>query len=359
MNNENNVVTEDKTKVKVNKMPLSKKNKLILFVGLGIIAIFIIILIISSFKTKNNSLPNGVNENGEMVIDSSYDWANKYGASLYDTFKESDKLEIAFVNVNTTTEPEMIIKYNDEQDRLVWQIYSIDKDDVKKTRKFFNADFYLITPITNKNISWYMYIGSKNYGTYTIMSQLVDGTALDSSIKATNDTEVGKYLKEYLHSNYKLVFYEVEISNFKDDFLKKVDKYTEDNENAQKEIDKLSDQYDEYVLEHGNGEEIPIIKLAAFTLQAGTYEGKLYKSVDGNTTFELVYVQIIDYNTLKYNNKELKFTVEGNDLKCDDDVTINVNGNNKFDITDENGVNVSYELKVEEEKEEETPLDTN
>ncbi len=346
-NSNQNSLNEEKKLIKTKK-PINKK---LIFLIIGLIVIFIIVFIfINKPQSNNNSSSNKDKDSpNTQTINTEYDWANKYGEYLLNNYKDYDTYDIAFADLDDNKTPELIVKYS-LNNRNVYEILSISQNQIKKTRNYNNADFYLITPLIKKDIAWYIYIGDTNYGTYTILSELIAGTALDSTIKATNNTEVNNYLKNYLSSPFKLTFYEIEKKNFMDDYLKKVNKYESDSNAIQKAIAELSDNYDQYILEHGPVTGQNYLSLTSFKLDFGPYIGHTFHTVEDKVVSEEVSLEIIDNNIIKKDNEELTFTITGNTIICSNGLQLNVIGNNQFEIKDENDITTTYNLFIPTEE---------
>ena len=138
------------------------------------------------------------NKEEKITFDTSYEWANTYGLYIQDYFENIDKFDIAFVDLTNDEVPELVMNYVDKAGEEATDILFIKNGEVSKTRTYNNTRLYLITPVNIEEVLWYLYIGNNTYGKYTIASQLIDGTALDATIKATNDDEVKKYNSDLL-----------------------------------------------------------------------------------------------------------------------------------------------------------------
>lgn len=287
-------------------------------------------------------------EEEKITFKTEYEWANLYGEYIQDYFANYDKFDIAFVELTGDTTPELAIKYTDKSEKISTELLTIKNNAVSKTRSYNNAKLTLVTPINLEEVLWYLYIGNNEYGKYTIASQLIDRTALDATIKVTNTEEVNKFNSSYVRSDFELTFYEVEKKSFKDDYLKKVDRYSEDQGKIDEAINKLKENRNKYITDHNiDVTDVKAVKLNDFTLDFATYVGTLYKDGEEAGTESLV---ISSLNTLTFRGKELKFSVVGNSLNCDDGTVLSVTGNNKIQFVDPENGPILYTIPKEEDE---------
>lgn len=309
-----------------------------------------------SFISGNGPIGTLGNKKEEEKIEfkTDYDWANKYGEYLQKYFDKADKFDIAFVNLNEEETPELIINYVTANKVNATEILFINNGDVNNTRAYNNASFHLITPINLKDVKWYLYINNDRiYGKYTIVSQLINGTALDATIKATNNEEINYFNSNYLHSGFSLTFYEIKKESFKDNYLTKVERYISDKEKIDNAISSLNSEYDKYIEENNiDLSKEKTIKLNNYTLEVTTYKGMLYElDEDGSqisTELELTFNSL---NTLTFKDEELTFTIEGNTITCSNGLVISVLSKNEFQLH-EKSVPVTFRIPKEEEKKE-------
>lgn len=287
-------------------------------------------------------------EEEKITFDTEYEWANLYGEYIQDYFANYDKFDIAFVELTGDTVPELAIKYTDKSENVATELLTIQNNAVSKTRAYNSAKLTLVTPVKLEEVLWYLYIGNNEYGKYTVASQLIDRTALDATIKVTNTEEVNKFNGSYVRSDFELTFYEIEKKSFKDDFLKKVDRYTEDQEKIDEAINKLKESRNKYINDNNiDVTEEKTVKLNDFTLDFATYVGTLYENGEVAGTDNLI---ISSLNTLTFKGKELKFSVVGNSLNCDDGTVLSVTGNNKIQIIDPDYGPIVYTIPTEDDK---------
>ncbi len=331
--------------IKPNSGKPKKNNKVL------IIAIVVVIILFGGYYLLFGKTSGGIigkkdsSKDEKITFDTEYDWANKYGLYIQDYFEKLDKFDIALVDLNKDSTPELVINYLDNSERKTTDIIYIKNKKVNKTRAYNSASLCLITPINLNEVLWYLYIGNNTYGKYTIASQLIDGTALDATIKATNNTEVTNYKNNYLRSDFELTFYEVEKKTFKDDYLTKVNRYNEDKEKINEEISNLQKEREKYIIDNGiDTTKDKTIKLHSYTLEVGEYTGTLYATNNGETTTSTDTLTINTLNTLTYQNKELKFTVAGDTITCDDGTVFTAVGNNQIQIVDKDKGPITYKI---------------
>ncbi len=342
--NVNGEEVKQENNVNTNK-PKKKFNPIVV-----VIALVVVIGFIGGYFFLNGNSSSGPTKKEEkqdekITFDTDYDWANKYGEYLNDYFENFDKIDIAFAELNSNTSgPELIVRYTD-RDVEMSDILYLKNNEVFKTRQYSNAKFYLITPVTLEQVEWYLYIGDNRFGKYTIASQLIDGTALDATIKATNEDEVSQYNKDYVHSKYELVFYEIEKGTFKDDYLTKVKRYEDDRNNEDEAIRTLKEDRLKYISDNNiDISSATLLKVNNYTLEFGIYLGNIYSSTDGNieSTTDNLVLNALD--GLIYKGENHKFTVAGNTLTLDDGTVFTAIGNNQLQTVVENVGPVIYKI---------------
>lgn len=356
--NVTNASTNTNTTVTTNPVGQSNKGKKKFNPLVVVIALVVVIVLVGGYTmffggSKGKSpLKGNDNKEEKITFDTDYEWANTYGLYIQDYFENIDKFDIAFVDLTNDEVPELVMNYVDKAGEEATDILFIKNGEVSKTRTYNNTRLYLITPVNIEEVLWYLYIGNNTYGKYTIVSQLIDGTALDATIKATNDDEVKKYNSDYVHSNYELIFYEIEKDTFKDDYLTKVQRYEDDTNNINNEIEKLKENRNKYITDNNiDVTQEKVIKLNDYTLEIGEYKGELFSSINGEIESTEDILRITSLNTLYYNNVELTFTVVGNTLSCNDGTIFTVVGNNQLQIMDEDTGPVTYAIpKPEDDK---------
>ncbi len=341
--NNGEVQTPSTQEVKPQK---KKLNPLIIVIALVVVGAIVVMFFFSGKSGTVNKKQN--NKKDETIkFETEYEWANKYGEYLNSYFENLDKLDIAFVELTGDDIPELVLQYKDNTDNEAMEVLYLKNGDVSKTRTYNNARLYLITPVNVENVLWYIYIGTSDYGKYTILAQLIDGTALDATIKATNNDEVNKFKSDYIHSDYDLTYYEIEKKTFKEDYLTKVDRYEKDNEKTLEKINNLKETRNKYIIDNKiDVNATGTIQLNNYTLQVGVYEGVIHKA---DETEEKDTLEIKSLNSLVYKGKELTFSIAGNTLTCSDGTVFTADGNNQMTIMDPDIGPITYKIpKVED-----------
>lgn len=314
------------------KIKIDKKTMIVLAV-VSVIAIVIFIAANNSVKPNNQFL----NEDGSVAIETGTKWGDAYANYVYQEMGEMSKYDVSFVDLNNDDIPEMLFKYldNDEKDTL--KILYLYRDEVLVTKTYHNYSLYLLYSVKEKNTGWYIYINNgNNYGAYTSLAKIVNGTVKDSDIKARTDKEVEAYKRAYVDGKYSLTFYEIKMDNFIEDFTTVVGRYDaykskiEDastnliNDNSDLTYEEiiesnLSDTEDSFVingyrLKYGNyyssdgGVEQPIMEVTKD--KTIIFYGKTYSFSTSTRTFIISvddFIEIKGNNTLSYNNVLYKY----------------------------------------------------
>lgn len=306
-----------------NKKTKSKKGTNILLIFLVVVVLIIGYLILNPGGV---AIP-GLAPNSEVAdkIDTGTSWGNQYAKYLMENYKDYNNYDIAFINLDFTDVPELLIKYKDSAGKENLRvIYSVNKE-ILSTKNLQNATVHLIYSLETKEVDWYVRIGistNKEFGSYTKLAKMINGTAYNSDIKASTTSEKDKYLKNYRDGNYKIVFYNLKNASFEEDITTVVSRYSEYNKKINNLVDNLKEEFKDEVFE----EEKEIIQGDLNThLTLANYKAKygLYSYTDSNNVVTKI---ILNKNKSVYVMKDLySFEVVGNTLKLENDQTIIVN----------------------------------
>ena len=97
------------------KVKPKKKINITLVVIIGIVLLFGGVILLMNQGTSGNNVFQGEGEGEEetIVVKTGTEWGNKYLAYMMKEKPNLTTYEISFVNVNTSSEPEMFLKYKD------------------------------------------------------------------------------------------------------------------------------------------------------------------------------------------------------------------------------------------------------
>jgi len=349
------------------KFEYSKKsNKKTLFLIILVLLVFFGIYYFTQNKNKIVSVLNKKEEE-KIDIDVGSDIGNKYGEvaySVYDNY-EVDKFDLAFIDLNNSSDTEMIIKLNsNDKDLLI--IYYIDSEtnNIKNTRTFTNTDIELLYSLKDKVAEWYLHVTTtKPYGSYTRCSKILDGTAKSADIKTTNDTEIKAFEEAYVKSSYNVIYYEVKKESFLEDFKTMFDRISKYNEEINTEKENLINKYNDVNIDVEDIEDE--IKIGEYTLLYGTYNYQVYDSEKEieeakekgtyyiNETYVDKHIILNRDSTITIDDTKMKYTYNGNLITLDDGREIRVVDNNIFVLNENGGIRYVIDSSyIKEESEE-------
>lgn len=257
--------------------PLEEKPKKKVNKTLIIIIVFVVIfggVMLLMNGGGNNALGGEVpEEEKEIKVNVGTKWGNQYLTYMIKNKTDLEKYEISFVDFNNDDTPEMLLQYIDNSDLKALKILYVADDEVYETKYYHDYRIRYIYSLKSKSTDWYLFLtSSKHYGSYTMLSKIVDSMAFDSDIKARNDNELIKYGKEYFDTDYSLVFYNVEKDSSEDDFKNFIAKYDDYNKKMLDTKKKVEEKYkDVEVTEEVVEEETDTIYLAGRVYNYGNY----------------------------------------------------------------------------------------
>ncbi len=311
-----------------------------------LVIILVVLLAVGFFLYKslpglNLKLPGSSKEPGSenFKIDTGYDWADIYANYIhtyYDEF-ELKAMDITFIDFNEDGKPEMAVKHPDKQGNYLVRVYQINNKEVTETKSFYNSQFKLIYSSISGNINWYIYIGTTGkYGSYTLMSKILKGDAKDSDIKATNETELTSFNKNYLASSYKPNYYEVKRSKFADDYKTIAERYKGYNDDAKLAKNKLEADTANWLQEQQTGNVKTSITVNGFVLRFGEYKAKVNITELG-VVKEIEKTIILKDGYLVVNGSEVKYTAYPSFITVADGTAFRVLDNNQFTYGNDGG----------------------
>ena len=345
---------------------------------------------------KNNQVdPNAKNI---VAVDVDTTWGKKYAEVSQELFynylldgKEQniDRFDVAFINVDFTDAPEMLIKYRDVNNKEYFLMYYYNKKNrLKESKHFTSFDIKLLYSYQDGDANWYVNIINGNinkYGTYTMLSKVVAETVIAPDIKATNDKELNDFSENYAVSDYKIIFYEVKKESFEKDYRTIYDRVYEYANAIDAEKENLKNQYGKE--EKKEIDTKPYLVVGNYKLVYGDYKYSPMKRVDGSfieSKYSNTTIKINNNKTISIGNTVHKYTMNGNVINLDDGSVIKVSENDEFTFDVEGGIlfkavrpydyfnpennanveettngNTNVEQPKEEEKNEEQPSSNN
>lgn len=314
--------------------PLPKKKKVnkTLIIVLIFVVVFGGVMLLMNMGNKGNKRNNKGNEKAEEVIkvNTGTEWGDKYLTYLMTEKPDLKTYEISFIDVNPDDEeetpeiPEMFVKYIDNSDMESLKVFFIGDDGYVYESKYYR-DYRIryIYSLKDSSLDWYIYLTTtKNYGSYTKVSKIIDNMAFDADIKATNDALLIEYGKRYYDTDYQPVFYTIKELSMEEDFRNFVGKYEIYNEEVGKLTEQVMTKYADYVYIEEEKEQTDTVGIAGKIYKYGTY----FTIVPENPeTGEPEYTQVITllegnricvegilYNyTIDYDNTRILFGERG------------------------------------------------
>lgn len=311
-----------------------KKPNIILIILVVVIALFALLYFMGGSTLNGVLNPNGNKEELKKIkVDTWKDWGDKFGDHLQDLFKEVDKFDLVFVDLELDNVPEAVVRYNDKSNNQVLKVYKIGNNkEISETKNFYNASLKLVYSSSEDNVLWYLFISSgKKYGSYTQLKKIVNNKALSADVKASNDKEIAYFNDHYIVSDYKVNFYEIKKTNFLEDYKVIFNRYEGANNDIKTTIDKMMDDNIQ-----SKPEEKPsnqgYLTVGEFKLDYGDYVTLIPILEYGQPTdkTEKVIVTLNDNSTLIDGDKVIKYNVYNNVVSLENGISFKVIEDNKF-----------------------------
>lgn len=212
-------------------------------------------------------------EEEKIKVNTGTEWGDKYLTYLMTEKKDLKTYEITFINVDDSETPEMFVKYIDNSDLESMKIFYIADDGfVYETKYYRDYRIRYIYSLKDKTIDWYLYLTTtKNYGSYTVISKILDNMAFDADIKATNDALLIEYGKRYYDTDYQPVFYTIRENHHEEDFKDFVAKYKGYNDKVEELKAQVIEKYKDYEYKEEVKETNDSIGLAGRIFKYGSY----------------------------------------------------------------------------------------
>ena len=312
-------VSENAPKTKT-KISFSNKGNMKIIIGVAVIIIAAVVLYtlmsgkkVNMFKNNKQKAPVEI-----VALDLDTSWGKEYSVAAQNVYEqqEVDKIDVTFINLDFTDEPEMIVKYIDSSKREAMVVYSIDHTTgkAKNTKTFTQASLAMLFSLEDGDVEWYLYISSgKKYGTYTRFSKIISGTVKATDEDVRTEKSLNEFNEKYIQSQYKVIYYEVNKAKFEENFKTIYGRFTEYDNTIYEEKTNLESGNSENVIKrHDEGDYIDT--------------GKYYISYG---VYDYVPITNQDESEVKTNYSDFVITVNR-------DGTIDLNGTPvKYDIRNE------------------------
>jgi hypothetical protein len=282
------------------KVKPKKKINITLVVIIGIVVLFGGVMLLMNQGTSGNNVFQGEGEGEEetIVVKTGTEWGNKYLAYMMKEKPNLTTYEISFVNVNTSSEPEMFLKYKDNNGVDTLKMLYIADGDVYETKYYHNYKLRYIYSLQEKGTHWYIFISTnKNYGNYTKISKIIDKMAFDADIKTTNDSELIEYGKKYFDSDYQLVFYTVKEGQHEENYRTFITKYDTYDKQMKDVASKLFEKYKDVEYVPDKPEDSPNITFGGREYYYGNYYASIPAKEDVEGSFP--HTAVLTFNKNK------------------------------------------------------------
>ena len=324
-------------------VPKKKVNKTLIIVLVLVVVLGGVMLLLSSGNDDGGNFGGeDTGETEEVKVNVGSDWGNLYLTYMINKHPEILEYEISFIDVDYNGVPEMLYKYKDKSDQETLRILYIIEDEVYETRTYKNYKLKYIYSLKDKTIDWYIYLTTKKqYGTYTMLSKIINDMAFDSDIKATTDSELVAHGKKYLATDYQPVCYYIKEDKRESDFKDFVSKYETYNDKVNKLKDDTIDKYKDYIYKEEVVVTKDFINIAGREFKFGNYYGKVPASVEKGTSERVSAITLNSNNTIIVDGTLYNFTPELNKnfLNVDGNVGVEVLASGQFSY---NGVVYTY-----------------
>lgn len=277
-----------------------KKINVTLVVIIGMVVLFGGVILLMNQGASGNHVFQGEGEGEEeiIVVKTGTDWGNKYLSYMMREKPDLTTYEISFVNLNESSEPEMLLKYKDNNGVDTLKMLYIADGDVYETKYYHNYKLRYIYSLQDKSTEWYIFISTnKNYGNYTMLSKIIDKMAFDADIKTTNDSELIEYGKKYYDSDYQLIFYTVKEGQHEENYRTFITKYDTYDKQMKDTASKLLEKYKDVEYVPDVPEELPNITFGGREYYYGNYYASIPAKQDVEGSFP--HTAVLTFNKNK------------------------------------------------------------
>ncbi len=315
-------------------VPKKKVNKTLIIVLIFVVVLGGVMLLLSSGNNGGGDF-GGEDTGGteEVKVNVGSDWGNLYLTYMINKHPEILEYEISFIDVDYNGVPEMLYKYKDKSDQETLRILYIVENEVYETRTYKNYKLKYIYSLKDKTIDWYIYLTTKKqYGTYTMLSKIINDMAFDSDIKATTDSELVAYGKKYYATDYDPVFYYIKEAKRESDFKDFVGKYETYNDKVNKLKEETIDKYKDYVYKEEVVVTKDFINIAGREFKFGNYYAKVPANVEKGTSERISAITLNPNKTIIVDGTLYNFIPElkEDNLNIDGEVLVEVLASGQF-----------------------------
>lgn len=341
----------DKTRLLMNNLRDPRKNKKLIITVFGVLVAIIGIVLFISMQKKYNIGGPQLNDDGTIAIETGTKWGDSYATFIQKEMADYTQYDVALVDLDFNGTPEMLVKYQDKSEQDTLKIFYITEGDVFSTNYFHLYSIHMLYSIVTKEVNWYIHISSiGEYGAYTRLDKVINGTTYDSDIKTSTAKLLEEFKKSYVDAKYKLVFYQVNSNSFENDIKTIVSRYSTYEKDINNTIDKLKDDSSdkEYTSDNSGSayENLDNLTVKGRKISFGTYLG--YYN-DENNIAQTSQIVLSRNGMLTYNGLSYKYEVGYDKIIFDNDNYLDVTDNNMFFydkvaftlFKDENGNEVS------------------
>lgn len=293
--------------------PKKKVNKTLIVVLIFAVIVGGAMLLMSQGGKTNNNNGGTQEEQKEIKVNVGSDWGNKYLTYMMENKPELKTYEISFIDVNNDETPEMFLKYVDNSEKESLKILYVAEDGyVYETKYYRDYRIRFIYSLKDKTTNWYLYLTTtKQYGTYTMISKIIDDMAFDADIKATTDALLIDYGKKYYDTDYQPLFYTIKENSSEADFKEFVSRYAGYVEDIGKTKEEVENKYKDYEYKEEVKVEKDTIGISGRIYKLGIYYTYLPVNEDAGRLEEEIRVLILNNDgTISVDGKLYEYTID-------------------------------------------------
>lgn len=326
----------DKTKLLMNNLKDSRKNKKVIIMVLGVLVVLVGVVLFVSMQKKYNLGGPQLNEDGTIAIETGTTWGDSYATFIQKEMVDYTQYDVSIVDLDFNGTPEMLVKYQDKNEQDTLKIFYITEDEVFSTKYYHLYSIHMLYSVTTKEVNWYIHITSNGeYGAYTRLDKVINGTTYDSDIKTSTAKLLEEFKKSYVDAKYKLVFYQVNSNSFENDIKTVISRYETYEKDINSAISKLkTDNSDKEYVSTGDEniyENLENLAVKGRKISFGTYLG-YYK--DENDVEQIAQIVLSRNGTITYDGLSYKYEVGYDKIIFNSDKALEVLENNKFSYND-------------------------
>lgn len=309
----------NKTKLLINNLKDSRKNKKYILGFIGVLVLIIATVLFISMSKKMNFGPQ-VNDDGTINVETGTKWGDTYALFAQKELVDLDTYDVALIDLDFNKTPEMLVKYTDKYGKDTLKIFFITEGEVFSSKYYHLYSLHLLYSLETKDVGWYIHIQSTgDYGAYTSLDKMINGEAFDSDIKTSTEKLLEDFKKSYVDAKHKIVFYQINKDNFVEDIKTVVSRYStyeKSINNSIKEVkEKNKDKEFSPVVEEVTYDNVEHLIFNGKKIKFGTYA-----IIDDEGNVDALSVNRNGY--INCNGELLKFVVNYNGLALEDGTLI-------------------------------------